>query len=111
LLNRVSHVRILAVACDHRVPIDGGKVRVRVDVLAERLPPPAWQHIGAGSNGARYYWAWLDMATADTGQSLLIRRNLSSLRSEHGGCHCMIWSRACWSPLTKRPWLFRFRFR
>jgi len=72
---------VLAVSCDHRIPIDGGKVRLRADVLTAGLPAPAWQRIsaGAGSKGPRYYdWAWLDIATATTGHSLLIRRNPST---------------------------------
>jgi SRSO17 transposase len=74
---------VLAVSCDHRVPIDGGKVRVRADRLTDGLPASAWQAMsaGAGSKGPRFYdWAWLGLATAHgaTGHSLLIRRNTTT---------------------------------
>jgi SRSO17 transposase len=74
---------VLAVACDHRVPIDGGKVRVCADTLAAGLPAGSWQRLsaGTGAKGPRWYdWAWLDLTTDLTtagqgGHSLLIRRN------------------------------------
>ena len=70
---------VLAVSCDHRVPIDGGKTRVRADRLAGALPASAWHRMsaGAGSKGPRFYdWAWLDLASCgQTGHSVLIRRN------------------------------------
>jgi SRSO17 transposase len=69
---------VLAVACDHRVPIDGGRVRLRADRVADSLPEASWQRrsAGAGSKGPRLYdWAWVDIATPDApGHSLLIRR-------------------------------------
>lgn len=73
---------VLAVACDHRVPLGGSSSRMRVDHLAATLPRSAWQRYsaGVGSKGPRWYdWAWIDVAT-DTlaGQTLLIRRNPSS---------------------------------
>jgi SRSO17 transposase len=73
---------VLAVSCDHRVPIDGGKVRVRADILAAGLPAGSWQRLsaGAGSKGPRFYdWAWLDISQpGQAGHSLLIRRHPTS---------------------------------
>lgn len=78
---------VLAVSCDHLVPIDGGKIRCRADRLAENLPATAWtrRSAGDGSKGPRFYdWAWLADAGADgdpddDGQhSLLIRRNTTT---------------------------------
>ena len=75
---------VLAVSCDHLVPIDGGKTRCRADRLAEDLPATAWtrRSAGDGSKGPRFYaWAWLadvgvDGDRDDDGRhSLLIRRN------------------------------------
>ncbi|WP_374273689.1 IS701 family transposase [Actinoplanes sp. M2I2] len=75
---------VLAVSCDHLVPIDGEKTRCRADRLAQGLPATAWtrRSAGDGSKGPRFYdWAWLadvgaDRDPADNGQhSLLIRRN------------------------------------
>ncbi len=75
---------VLAVSCDHLVPIDGGKTRCRADQLAENLPTTAWtrRSAGNGSKGPRFYdWAWLadigaDGDPDDDGRhSLLIRRN------------------------------------
>lgn len=75
---------VLAVSCDHLVPIDGGKTRCRADQLAENLPATAWtrRSAGDGSKGPRFYdWAWLadvgvDGDPDDDGRhSLLIRRN------------------------------------
>jgi SRSO17 transposase len=74
---------VLAVSCDHPVPLDGDKTRRRADRIAADLPAAAWQRrsAGAGSKGPRLYdWAWLDEVTtdedpADGGHSLLIRRN------------------------------------
>jgi SRSO17 transposase len=85
---------VLAVSCDHRVPVDGGKLRLRADRLATDLPGRCWQRIsaGAGSKGPRFYdWAWLDLTTTDrqTGHSLLIRRNTTT-----GGLAFY----RCWSP-------------
>jgi SRSO17 transposase len=71
---------VLAVSCDHRVPIDDGRARVRADRLAADLPDQCWQQLsaGAGAKGPRWYvWAWLDLTTTGgpAGHSLLIRRN------------------------------------
>ena len=75
---------VLAVSCDHLVPIDGGKTRCRADRLAAGLPATAWtrRSAGDGSKGPRFYdWAWLagvgaDGDTDDDGRhSVLIRRN------------------------------------
>jgi len=75
---------VLAVSCDHLVPLDGGKTRRRADHIATDLPSTAWQRrsAGAGSKGERLYdWTWLDEVTTDADpadgghHSLLIRRN------------------------------------
>lgn len=75
---------VLAVSCDHLVPIDGAKTRSRADRLAADLPATAWtrRSAGDGSKGPRFYdWAWLadigaDGDPDDDGQhSLLIRHN------------------------------------
>ena len=75
---------VLAVSCDHLVPIDGGKIRCRADRLAAGLPTTAWtrRSAGDGSKGPRFYdWAWLADVGADGDpdddgrHSLLIRRN------------------------------------
>jgi SRSO17 transposase len=75
---------VLAVSCDHLVPLDGGKTRRRADHIAADLPATAWQRrsAGAGSKGERLYdWARLDEVTTDADpddsgrHSLLIRRN------------------------------------
>jgi SRSO17 transposase len=74
---------VLAVSCDHRVAIDGGKVRLRADQIAADLPTHAWHRMsaGTGSKGPRWYqWAWLDLTTGgdEVGHTLLIRRNTST---------------------------------
>jgi SRSO17 transposase len=73
---------VLAVACDHRVPVNGGTTRMRADQIAAGLPDSAWQRYsaGVGSKGPRWYdWAWIEASTADTpGQTLLIRRNIAT---------------------------------
>ena len=75
---------VLAVSCDHLVPIDAGKIRCRADRLAENLPAIAWtrRSAGDGSKGPRFYdWAWLTDVGADGDpddggrHSVLIRRN------------------------------------
>ena len=74
---------VLAVSCDHLVPLDGEKTRRRADRIAADLPATAWQRrsAGAGSKGPRLYdWAWLDEVSTDTDcgdgrHSILIRRN------------------------------------
>ncbi|MGH8883553.1 MAG: IS701 family transposase, partial [Stackebrandtia sp.] len=53
---------VLAVSCDHRIPIGGGKT-TRADALAATLPAASWQRIsaGTGSKGPRWYdWVWID---------------------------------------------------
>jgi SRSO17 transposase len=73
---------VLAVSCDHRIPVDGGKVRLRADRIATNLPPDSWRRMsaGAGSKGPRWYdWAWLDLASGgQPGHTLLIRRNTTA---------------------------------
>ncbi|MBB4752073.1 IS701 family transposase [Actinoplanes lobatus] len=75
---------VLAVSCDHLVPIDSGKIRCRADRLAADLPATGWtrRSAGEGSKGPRFYdWAWLADVGADGDpdddgrHSLLIRRN------------------------------------
>lgn len=82
---RLSYV--LAVSCDHLVPIDAGKTRSRADRLATALPAAAWtrRSAGDGSKGPRFYdWAWLADVGADGDpdddgrHSLLIRRNTTT---------------------------------
>ncbi|WP_375372023.1 IS701 family transposase [Salinispora sp. H7-4] len=83
-LRRLRLGYVLAVSCDHLVPIDNGKIRCRADRLAADLPATAWtrRSTGDGSKGPRFYdWAWLadvgvDGDPDDDGRhSLLIRRN------------------------------------
>lgn len=77
---------VLAVSCDHLVPLDGGKTHRRADHLAAALPATAWQRrsAGAGSKGPRLYdWAWLDEVSTDLDggegrHSILIRRNTTT---------------------------------
>lgn len=78
---------VLAVSCDHLVPIDGAKTRCRADRLAENLPAAAWtrRSAGDGSKGPRFYdWVWLADVGADGDpdddgrHSLLIRRNTTT---------------------------------
>jgi SRSO17 transposase len=75
---------VLAVSCDHLLPLDGGKTRRRADLIAAELPATAWtrRSAGAGSKGPRYYdWAWLADVGADGDpddggrHSVLIRRH------------------------------------
>jgi SRSO17 transposase len=84
---------VLAISCDHRVPIDGGKVRIRADILAAGLPDDSWHRLsaGAGSKGPRFYdWAWVDLTTpGQDGHSVLIRRNPKSGELAYY---------RCWSP-------------
>jgi SRSO17 transposase len=84
LLRKLRLGYVLAVSCDHLVPIDGGKTRCRADRLAADLPATAWtrRSAGDGSKGPRFYdWAWLADVGADGDpdddgrHSLLIRRN------------------------------------
>lgn len=78
---------VLAVSCDHLVPLDGGKTRRRADHIAADLPASAWyrRSAGTGSKGPRLYdWAWLGDVTTDTDpgdhgrHSILIRRNTTT---------------------------------
>lgn len=83
-LRRLRLGYVLAVSCDHLVPIDDGKTRCRTDRLAAELPATACtrRSAGDGSKGPRFYdWAWLADVGADGDpdddgrHSLLIRRN------------------------------------
>ena len=76
--------QVLAVACDHRVRVDG--VTRRADELAGELAPTAWQQVsaGVGAKGHRYYdWAFLRLnpdeprapGEAAGAHWLLVRRN------------------------------------
>lgn len=69
---------VLAVACDRRIEVGGG--RMRVDELAAVLSEDAWQRMSAGdgAKGQRWYsWAWITSTEpAEAGEhSVLIRRN------------------------------------
>ena len=64
---------VVAVSCDHRVPIGAGKA-IRTDTLAATIPARGWQRVscGPGSKGERLYdWA---LAAAGPSHYLLIRR-------------------------------------
>jgi SRSO17 transposase len=67
---------VVAVSCDHRVPIGAGKA-IRADTLAAKVPARGWQRVscGPGSKGDRLY----DWALADAGPAhyMLIRRSLA----------------------------------
>lgn len=67
---------VLAVACDHQITTGTGKVRA--DVIAKRLPKPAWQRLscGNGAKGTRRY-DWALIATTGPAHRLLIRRSIS----------------------------------
>jgi SRSO17 transposase len=82
---------VLAVSCNHLVPIDGGKTRRRADTIAAHLPDSAWHTMsaGTGSKGPRdYQWAWLNLQHHN-GESVLIRR--------HPGTGELAYYR-CWTP-------------
>jgi SRSO17 transposase len=71
---------VLAVACDHRVPVGGEACRA--DALLGCVPARAWQCVsaGRGAKGHRYYdWAFirLDPSSPDHGGQhwLVVRRN------------------------------------
>jgi SRSO17 transposase len=73
--SKISYV--VAVSCDHRVPVGAGKT-IRADRLAAKVPARGWQTMscGPGSKGERLYdWA---LAPAGNGRHLLIRRSLTS---------------------------------
>jgi SRSO17 transposase len=68
---------VLAVSCDHRIDVGGGK-KIRADRLARTIPSRAWQRMscGVGSKGDRLS----DWALADAGEPdhyLLVRRSIS----------------------------------
>jgi SRSO17 transposase len=70
---------VLAVACDHRIPAFG--TRIRADVLAATVAARSWQILsaGAGAKGPRFYaWAWISIAEPVAHQWLLTRRNIST---------------------------------
>lgn len=78
---------VLAVACNHHIPLDGGKTHQRLDRVAAGLPDDAWQRrsAGMGSKGPRWYdWAWLGQVSTDADpddgghHSVLIRRNTTT---------------------------------
>jgi SRSO17 transposase len=81
---------VLAVSCDHRVPVfPGGKRRLRADQIAAAVPAGAWHRIsaGAGSKGPRWYdWAWASVH--QPGHSLMIRRGSTGELAFY----------RCWSP-------------
>lgn len=68
---------VVAVSCDHHVPIGAGR-KTRADRLAANVLAAGWQRVscGPGSKGERVY----DWALADAGPAhyLLIRRSISS---------------------------------
>lgn len=67
---------VVAVSCDHRVPIGAGKT-IRADRLAAKVPARGWQRVscGPGSKGDRLYdWA---LAEAGPAHYLLLRRSLA----------------------------------
>jgi hypothetical protein len=71
---------VLAVACDHPVPL--GAATGRADALLGRVPARAWQQVsaGKGAKGHRWYdWAFIRLDPAPDGQAgqhlLLVRRN------------------------------------
>jgi SRSO17 transposase len=81
---------VLAVACDHRIPVGSGQT-VRADTLAARLPGKAWQRLsaGEGAKGYRYYeWAWVTISAPGLGyRSLLIRRNQRTRELAYYRCY------------------------
>jgi SRSO17 transposase len=72
---RVGYV--MAVACNHRVPVASGSERA--DEIAAGLPQRSWQQrsAGNGTKGPRWYsWALVKISTDEPGHHwLLIRRN------------------------------------
>lgn len=77
LLEARGQNHVLAVARDHRITTQAGKIRA--DVLARKLPKRAWQKLsaGPGAKGHRYYdWALAAIADERPGhRHLLVRRN------------------------------------
>jgi SRSO17 transposase len=79
---------VMAVSCDHRVPIGASRM-IRADKLAAKIPAAGWQRVscGPGSKGDRLYdWA---LAAAGPGHHLLIRRSIT--------CGELAFYR-CWAP-------------
>jgi SRSO17 transposase len=84
---------VLAVACNQKIPTDGGSARA--DELAAAAPAPAWKRrsCGAGAKGPRLFdWAVAtlpDTGTADHGFTrwLLIRRSITD-PTEHAYYLC-----------------------
>jgi SRSO17 transposase len=82
---------VLAVACDHRIALPRGQVRV--DQLAARLRSRNWHRYsaGAGAKGHRVYdWAWIETSTDQplTGRRwLLFRRNRSTGELAYYRCY------------------------
>ena len=67
---------VVAVSCDHHVPVGAGKA-IRADTLAAKVPARGWQRVscGPGSKGERLYdWA---LADARPAHYLLIRRSVT----------------------------------
>jgi SRSO17 transposase len=81
---------VLAVAASHLVTTAAG--RLRVDALAAKLPPRAWQRLsaGAGAKGQRWYdWAWITIEPGQPGHRwLLIRRSRRSRELAFYRCYC-----------------------
>ncbi|MEJ7647736.1 MAG: IS701 family transposase [Nakamurella sp.] len=80
---------VLAVACDHRIPTQGGAVRA--DALTGTLPAQSWQKMsaGAGTKGPRFYsWALIRIPGDQPGLHwLLLRRNDSTGEMAYYRCH------------------------
>jgi SRSO17 transposase len=73
---------VVAVACDHRIPILGGHTR-RVDEVVAKLPASVWQQLsaGAGAKGQRLYeWAWITLPVSERSgcRWVLVRRSRST---------------------------------
>jgi SRSO17 transposase len=92
---RLEHRRIgyvLVVGCDRRVVVNDGRLLIRADDLAARIPTGEWQlhSCGPGAKGPRdYLWAWITVATGGEHRWLLIRR--------HPGTAELAFY-LCWSP-------------
>lgn len=74
-LERRGTSYVLAVACHRRVI--SGRITIRADELASRLPARAWQQLspGQGAKGPRCYdWAWADL-DGRACRWLLVRRH------------------------------------
>lgn len=80
---------VLGIGSNRRVTTTDGTVRV--DVLAARLPPQAWQphSAGAGAKGQRWY-SWALVALTEPGQghrAALIRRNVTTGELAYFRCY------------------------